>query len=164
MPRARSRRPARTSPQNDEIAVPSVHLVEAAAGNHVLVLQVQQAGSDLGGIDLSGRGNNGRQGPHLHLAALLQVLHRRSCRKISRQVQHRSLGQLGINHGLAIRHGAGQSVPARGYVGQDWREARFWPDLLASAAKVADTSRAQSQDQKKNDKGTIRSLDFQDRG
>src|SRR5678815_4489907 len=77
--------------KNDEIAVPSVHLVEAAAGNHVLVLEVQQAGSDLAGINLSGSGNNGGQGPHLYLASLLQVLHRRGRGEISRQVQHLSL-------------------------------------------------------------------------
>ena len=112
-------------PENDEVAVPAVHLIEAAAGNHIFVLEVQQAGSDLAGINLSGGGDNGRQCPHLHLAALLQVLHRWGCGEISRQVQHRRLGQLGINHGLAIRHGAGQCVPTGGYVSEDGGETRI---------------------------------------
>ena len=77
--------------EDDEVAVPTVHFVESATRNHVLVLEIEQAGSDLGRIDLSGRGDDCGKRLYLNFAALLQVLHRRGCGEVSRQVEDRSL-------------------------------------------------------------------------
>src|SRR5438309_9826054 len=40
--------------QDDEVAVPAIHFVEASAGHHVLVLQIEQTvGMDCVGIDFA---------------------------------------------------------------------------------------------------------------
>ena len=104
--------------ENDEVAVPAVHFVESPTRDYILVLEVEQAGSDFPGIDLSRCGDDRGQRPHLNLAALLQILHRRGSGKISRQIQDGSLGQLGITHRLAVHHRARQGVPAGRNVGE----------------------------------------------
>ena len=59
--------------QQDEIAVPAVHLVEAAAGDDVAVGQIEQAGrGNLVGLEVAWLADAVRQMQDLHVALLLQ--------------------------------------------------------------------------------------------
>src|SRR5215471_14093023 len=63
--------------QDDEVAVPAVHLVEAAARDDIFIRQIQQAvGSDGGSIDLTELMDDFRQAlnVYVYLAIVLQLL------------------------------------------------------------------------------------------
>src|SRR5450755_4955785 len=71
--------------QNDEVAVPTIHFVESAAWDYVLVLEVKQAGSDLPRVDLTRCSDDRGKRPHLKFASPLKILHSRGGGKVSRQ-------------------------------------------------------------------------------
>ena len=97
-------------PQHDEVAVPSIHLVEAPARHHVRIRQIQQSRRlDRQGLpqplDLR------RQPLHQHAALFPQRFDLRRLRKTLRQIQHRRRFHLRIPQRRAIQHRPPQRRP-----------------------------------------------------
>src|SRR5262245_27304558 len=75
--------------KNDEVAVPPVHFIEAAAGNDVTIFQIEQPGwIERRGIDFAQTVQNLRQMLHMKIATLLQLLHGGRYFKVGRNIQH----------------------------------------------------------------------------
>ena len=99
---------------NDEVAVPAIHLVEAAAGNDVAVGHIEQAAHrELFGHDIAQLLDGLGQMRDLDIAFLLQLLHRGRGGHSEGQIQH-GLGacaELGIRDGRALVHRAAEGRP-----------------------------------------------------
>src|ERR1700675_440730 len=124
MPRARSVRPSRSRPEDDEVAIPAIHFVEASPGHHVLVLQIEQAvGMDCVGVDFAKLMNWPGQVLNVNVAGGMKVFNRGRSRESRRKIDYGVDLHLGIDHRGAVRHGTGEVVPSGGDVLPNRREA-----------------------------------------
>src|ERR1700687_1372606 len=122
-------------PANDEVAVPTIHLVESSAGNHVLVVQVQQARRfEIAGVHLAKLMDYVLQVLQLHVAPFLHFLDVRWRVEIRGKVQHGSRRQFWIDNHLAIGQRARQRVPPGSYVAANLPQPRFFRSRLLSKA------------------------------
>src|ERR1035438_4030556 len=113
--------PALEQAQNDEVAVPSIHLVEAAAGDHVRMREIEQALRRQ--VDTLTEPSDLRWKPlDIESAFLPESSDLGRLRKILRQIEDRPGGDLGIDQGCAVQHRASERVPCILDVGVDgWR-------------------------------------------
>src|SRR5262249_35942063 len=100
-------------PADDEITVPTVHLIETAPGYDVGIFEVQQpVRTECVGVDLAELMDDFRQWPYLDVAASLERVQLLANRKIRWHVQDRFAGDLRIDNRGALAHRAGQRVPS----------------------------------------------------
>ncbi len=118
----------REQAEDDEVAVPAVHFVEAAAGDDVFVGEVEEAGA----LEVALRAevaelvDGFRQGLDFNAAVCVELLDGGRDGHAGGQVEDGRGGDLGVADGFALRHGAGKGVPGGADVVADgrWRGVR----------------------------------------
>src|ERR1700722_13506346 len=107
---------------NDEVAVPAVHLVEAAARHNIFIRKIKQTvGLDLAGVDLAQAMNRSRQMLNAYVAVDCQLVDCCRLGNLCRQIKHGRHLDLGIDDACAFGHRASQRVPR----GRNVTENRF---------------------------------------
>lgn len=98
--------------EEDEVAVPSVHFIEASAGDHVAVGQIEEAlFGDFADFDISHVGDFSRQPAYLEVAEFLRGGDGGWGCESGGKVEHRGRLYFGIDQRFAVGHGAGEAVP-----------------------------------------------------
>ena len=109
---------------NDEVAVPAVHFVEAAAGNDVAIFQEEQSGRiEAVGVHFARVMDYRREMFDFEFAIFLQRFDGGGLGKIGGKIHHRGGRELGVHHSSAVVHGAREGVPAGRNIGADGAEA-----------------------------------------
>src|SRR6266851_4623647 len=121
----------RDEAKKDEVAVPAIHLVEAAAGNHVPVGKIEETlNRDLRDADIAHVGDPARKVLHGYMTLLLRCGNRSGGWHTGREVEYRVCRHLNVDQRFAVGHGAGERIPAAIDVALDLRVRRCV--LLAS--------------------------------
>src|SRR5260370_29080405 len=103
----------RDEAKKDEVAVPAIHLVEAAAGNHVPVGKVEETlDRDLGDAYIAHVGDPARKVLHGHMTLLLRCGNRSRGWHTGREGENRVWPHLGIDERFPLRHGSASLIPA----------------------------------------------------
>ena len=110
---------------DDEVAVPTVHLVEAATRYYVLMFEIEQTVRlNFASIDLAQMTDFLRQVLDPDVALAGQFLNCGRFRNACWEVHHRRHLELRINYALAIGHRAGKRVPGGIDIGQNGLKSR----------------------------------------
>ena len=105
--------------EDDEVAVPAIHLVEAASGYDVAIGEVEQAlYGDFSDANVSDVSDLPGKMLYFDVALLVGYCDGGRGFHACRQVEYRRCGHLGIDKGFAVCHGTGEAVPAAVDVGQ----------------------------------------------
>src|SRR5208283_1177269 len=137
---------------NDEVAVPSVHFVEAAAGNDIGVLEIEKPWRAEGiGVDLTEVMEDLGERFHFDVAARFKGAKIGRDGEIGRNVEDGFCGEFGIDDGGAVVHRAGEGVPASGDVIENGFEAGGRRGGLLSVERLAE-SQDEEGDQQANAK------------
>ncbi len=109
---------------NDEVTVPAVHFIEAAAGNHVAIFEIEKSGRiERVGVHFAGMMDDGGQVFNFELAGFLKIFQGGGLRKIGGEIHYGGGRQLGVHDGAALVHRTGERVPAGGNIGANGGEA-----------------------------------------
>src|SRR6266404_7485754 len=134
--------------EDDEVAVPAIHFVEASAGHNVLILQIEQTvGMDCVGIDFAELMNWLQQVLNVNIAGGMKLFNGGRSRESRRKVDYGIDLHLGIDHRGAVRHGTREVVPAGGDVLADRREAGYWLFLFLRQGARRAGEQKQEEDQ-----------------
>ncbi len=132
--------------QNDEIAVPTIHFVELAAGNDVRVFEVEQAFIlNAGEIHLLGQGDELWEMADVEAVALLQVADGRGLGKFGGEIEDGFFVGFGIAVGLPARQSAGEGIPTRGDELASFREADSGIAHKRGGGECTDIGRSRAQ-------------------
>ncbi len=103
--------------QDDEVAVPAVHFVEASAGHHVLVLQIEQTvRMDCAGVDFAKLMNWLGQVLNVNVTRGMKFFNGGRSGESRWKIDYGVDLHLGIDHRRAVRHGTREVVPTCGDV------------------------------------------------
>jgi len=122
--------------EQDKVAVPAIHLVEAAAGNDVGVGEIKKAGvGELGGVDVAEMFDTAGEMENLDVAVLLESAEFRGELLLLGKIENGGGewvsggcgrrrrcgggGDFDVREGRAIEHGALEAVPGLVNVGVD---------------------------------------------
>src|ERR1700730_4220382 len=112
--------------QDDEVAVPAIHFVEASAGHHVLVLQIEQTmGMDCVGVDFAELMNWLGEVLNVNVAGGMKFFNGGRSRESRWKTDYGVDLHLGIDHRGAVGHGTREVVPTCGDILADGREAGY---------------------------------------
>ncbi len=107
-----------------EIAIPTIHFVETAAGYNVTIRKEQKPWRrNRAYFGLPRMPNDNWQVFNAYLAGLFELLHGIRFGKAGWQIEQGRLWQLWIHDTVATCHGAGKHIPIRSDVVQDRAEA-----------------------------------------
>src|SRR5882762_6773642 len=112
--------------QDNEVAVPAVHFVEASAGHDILVLEIEQTmGMDCVGVDFAKFMNWLGQVLNVNVARGMKLFNGGRSRESRRKIDYGVDLHLRIDHRGAVSHGTREVVPTGGDVLADGREAGY---------------------------------------